>query len=213
MFLSKFDATIDLDDGRAAIVLFCSQHHGKKEQHAIIAIELKINGSYQLYTLDFLPAGRSNDTLYGNSNRDRWEDKVREGQVRVRNSEIHAGTTREQLLASLHIVDSALLSNYRVGDYGAQIGATLIAEARKQLSPNSPKYRYSGLKLHDDEPGLLIFSCITWAKDLLTRAGIEDLPHSVFASLLESSGETSETSMGLKIPIVHTVDTGRCNIL
>lgn len=212
MFLSRFDSSIDLDEGKAAIVLFCSQDHGKKEQHAIIAVELKVNNGYQLYTLDFYPAGEMNDRLYGNGSIDRWQDKIRDGEVRVRNSHLSVGTTKEQLLANLHISDG-LLRNYRVAAYDASVGSELIASARAQLPPNSPKFRYSGLRLENDIPELRIFNCITWAKTLMNSAKIE-IACSVFASSLESCGETTETGLGLNIPKVHIIETGTwCNIM
>lgn len=212
MFLSRFDSSIDLDAGKAAVVLFCSQDHGKKEQHAIIAVELKANNQYQLYTLDFYPASKVNDNLYGNGSIYRWEDKIRDGEVRVRTSPLAVGTTKEQLLTNLHISDG-LLRNYRVGAYDTSVGSKLIQNARAQLPPNAPKFRYSGLCLENDVPELKIFNCLTWAKTLMDSADIE-IARSVFASSLESSGETAETGLGLNIPKVHTVETGSwCNIM
>jgi len=214
MFLSKFDSSIDLDNGKAAIALFCSQDHGKKEQHAVIAVELRTaSGQYELKTLDFYPAARVSEGSYNNHLFERGEDKVRDGQVRVRTSVLSEAKTKEQLFQELHIADG-LIRNYRVGEYDAAIAEQLIQNAIGQRPPHSPKFRYSGLELEADDPTLVIRNCITWAREQLTNAGIT-LSGTAFAKLLESTGETSESAMDLNIPKRHVADTGEtsCRIM
>lgn len=205
MFLSKFDSGIDLDDGVASVVLYCSQHEDKRNQHAVIAIELKVGAyEYKLYTIDFSPSSAANMSLYGNGEQGDWRHYIREGQVRSRISTLLANTTKQALCRTLAIEDG-FLQNYRVGSYSVDIANEIINTANNQKPPNSPKFRYSGMTFDDDPQGLAIFNCITWAKKTLSDAGI-DLPKSPFASILGSTGETYEYCYDQHIPKVHATD-------
>ena len=203
MCYSKFDSSIDLSQGKVAIALFCSLKAQIKEQHAIIGIELTNENGHQLYTLDFHPSERVNDNLYGNNSIVRWEDKIREGAVGVRVSQISVDTTSEHLFQAIGIQDG-LIRSYRVGSYDLDIGKQLINQAREQIQ-SPPKFRYSGIKLPTDVPVLRIFNCFTWAKDLIARVGLEiDVSH--FSRLLESTGNAIESSIQVNIPFAHTID-------